>query len=128
MSGGGTGLMSGGGLSMGSGGRWMSGFDGCSIIPTDVATSLPYRRPSLAVLPPSPDQQPPSLVARPPSRREWCSCPRDGGRSGRDGGPSGGTEVVNYSVAAYPSLTIPCFAPFTVPAVRNSSDARNSSK
>jgi hypothetical protein len=41
MSGGGTGLMSGGGLSIGSGGRGMSGFEGCSIMTTRSATTLP---------------------------------------------------------------------------------------
>jgi hypothetical protein len=41
MSGGGTGLMSGGGLSIGSGGRGMSGFEGCSIMTTRGATTLP---------------------------------------------------------------------------------------
>jgi hypothetical protein len=41
MSGGGTGLMSGGGESIGSGGPGISGFDGRSIILSDVATLTP---------------------------------------------------------------------------------------
>jgi uncharacterized membrane protein len=41
ISGGGTGLMSGGGLSMGSGGRGKSGFEGCSIMDSLGATTLP---------------------------------------------------------------------------------------
>src|SRR5688572_21015352 len=41
MSGGGTGLISGGGASIGSGGRGKSGFEGCSIISTIAATTLP---------------------------------------------------------------------------------------
>src|SRR5262245_26334173 len=34
----------------------------------------------------------------------------------------------SYSDAEYPSFNIPCFVPLTVPAVRNSSEARKSSR
>src|SRR4051812_15092048 len=115
----------------------MSGFDGCSIIQPAVATSLPAIAPTSV-----PRALPPSLVhyLRPPRhylRPSGVNPPlasTSAPRAGTEVGVAGtevrvaGTEVVSYSVPEYPSLMTPCFAPLTVPAVRNSSDARNSSR